>query len=1098
MANIFRKFVAGVAAVAVVTSLSVPVMADETYVDWDFANDYTVETAKEEWYDSSEDVTYGAVLSVSNGVRFANAGDKRVQIGYKQFDSAISSTVLVAYDVMFNRTSTGNTDTSSFVLSQGTSVEDNGKPSDIIFQMDFATDTNNTTYTAKINDGSANPVIEGAVKGAWMHVENILDFDGKIVATTIKNEGGDQIYKGVSAFNSKSAASLGLVYMSVGKRGWSATLKNLSIIDSTIPDDVILDSAINALTISEGQMGMTVDGDVYHVKRDVALPDAPSGTTVEWSLSQAAKKDSGLWIETSFAAVEDGVLVVSPTDESANYFVKLRATVTVGELTDTKDFYFVVEQISAEEAAIKYDESFDGFATGTLVNVDANMQSNTDYSASNGMTFTCGSRGDGGGNAIGVIINANGTDKYMTLANSNYTGQGRRPVVTLTRKVNAENNIFIKADIRFAAADDDLLIYDSSSNTLKLNVPSDSYAGQWLNYTIVGGSGKAKILVKDADGKVLTYYTGDSALRGVATISLTDTNASTVDINNLFIADNTNTIANEDIVAAAKASLELDDLTYDSGVYTATSDFDLPDAPEDTTITWAVMQKAKNAAEWEASSFISASGTTATINPTSNIDDYDVKLVATITAGDVSDTKEFAIDLPNPMEEINGILAADFNVVSTTDTDADGKTITFDLKGGDMLKRDLILPIKYKSYKNTTVAWTSSDSDHVSISDDGIATVMTSDLNAHNVTLTAVITYKKGNVTYSSEPQKFDIKMGFEESDKTSADATMGKYKVRYDAAYDANFSTIPTYASSDITLPTSGYFGSTFIWSSSVPTVISNSGKFTKPSSAKTISMVASIISGSASAEKTFTISVAGSNTGSGGGGGGGSTSSTGTTNKGTGSGGIIYSSNTGAVAANTTSAADKVAQLQEEALAANDLFKDISQAAWARDEINGLAKAGVINGKTNELFAPNDTITRAEFAKMLMGTLGLASDAYTTSSFNDVSPDDWYFMYVESAYNLGIINGVGAGKFAPNALITRQDMAVMVARAAAIAGKDIAEVAEAKDFADAASIADYAKASIDTLVKGGIINGISDTEFAPLANATRAQAAKILYKFL
>ncbi|MBR0366200.1 MAG: S-layer homology domain-containing protein, partial [Clostridia bacterium] len=213
---------------------------------------------------------------------------------------------------------------------------------------------------------------------------------------------------------------------------------------------------------------------------------------------------------------------------------------------------------------------------------------------------------------------------------------------------------------------------------------------------------------------------------------------------------------------------------------------------------------------------------------------------------------------------------------------------------------------------------------------------------------------------------------------------------------------------------------------------------------------------------------------------------------------GGTIYSANTGAVATNTTSAADKVAQLQEEALAANDLFKDVSQAAWARDEINGLAKAGVINGKTAELFAPNDTITRAEFAKILMGAFGLASDAYTTSSFNDVVPGDWCFMYVESAYNLGIINGIGAGTFAPNALITRQDMAVMVARAAKIAGKDIAEAAGAKDFADAASIADYAKPSVDTLVKGGIINGMSDTEFAPLANATRAQAAKILYKFL
>ena len=113
-------------------------------------------------------------------------------------------------------------------------------------------------------------------------------------------------------------------------------------------------------------------------------------------------------------------------------------------------------------------------------------------------------------------------------------------------------------------------------------------------------------------------------------------------------------------------------------------------------------------------------------------------------------------------------------------------------------------------------------------------------------------------------------------------------------------------------------------------------------------------------------------------------------------------------------------------------------------------------------------------------------------------MQPSDWYFEYVESAYNLGIINGVADGVFAPDALITRQDMAVMVARAAAVSGKTIAEVAESKTFDDAESISDYAQNAVDALVKGGIINGMSDTEFAPLNNATRAQAAKILYNFL
>lgn len=742
-----------------------------------------------------------------------------------------------------------------------------------------------------------------------------------------------------------------------------------------------------------------------------------------------------------------------------------------------------------------YNESFDDFAAGTIVNLASG--SNTSYKASKGMTFSCGTRDTGGGDAIGVIIKDNDGDKYMTIANSNYTGQGRRPVVTLTRNINVYYNLVLKFKARFDSADDELLITDGSSHTLTITPPSTSYAGKWLNYTIIGsGTSDVSIFAEDTEGNPVAYYSGNAPLTSVSTISLEDKNASTVDIDDLYIASDDEIISDADKVAAGIVNTEITDLKKSKDVYTATDDFVLPNAPEGVTVSWKAMQKKSDSTEWEESSFIKISGTNAVIDPTSDIDNYDVKLVATVSSGEASDTKDFVIDLPNPMDEINGILAADLNVVNTADTDAEGKTITFDLKGSDMLKRDLVLPVKYKAYKNSAVAWTSSDSDHVSVAADGTAKVMTSDFDAHDVTLTAVVTYEKGGIKYESAPQIFDIKMGFEEADAKSGDATLGKYRVRYDAAYDANFSSVPSSAASDITLPTTGHFGSTFTWSSSAPTVISNSGKFTKPSSSKTITMVASIISGSAAAEKSFTISVAGSNTGSGGG-GGGSTSSTGTRNTGSG-GGVISSSNTGAVTVNTTSAADRVAQLQEEALAANDLFKDVSQAAWARDEINGLAKAGIINGKTAELFAPNDTITRAEFAKILMGTFGLASDAYTTSSFDDVTPGDWCFVYVESAYNLGIINGIGAGKFAPNALITRQDMAVMVARAAQVAGKDIAEVTGAKDFADSTSIADYAKASVDTLVKGGIINGMSDTEFAPLANATRAQAAKILYKFL
>lgn len=80
----------------------------------------------------------------------------------------------------------------------------------------------------------------------------------------------------------------------------------------------------------------------------------------------------------------------------------------------------------------------------------------------------------------------------------------------------------------------------------------------------------------------------------------------------------------------------------------------------------------------------------------------------------------------------------------------------------------------------------------------------------------------------------------------------------------------------------------------------------------------------------------------------------------------------------------------------------------------------------------------------------------------------------------------------------ITRQDMAVIIYRAAQATGVELDETNEGKTFDDDMSVAAYAKEAVDMLVRAGVINGISETEFAPLANATRAQAAKMTYELV
>ena len=94
-----------------------------------------------------------------------------------------------------------------------------------------------------------------------------------------------------------------------------------------------------------------------------------------------------------------------------------------------------------------------------------------------------------------------------------------------------------------------------------------------------------------------------------------------------------------------------------------------------------------------------------------------------------------------------------------------------------------------------------------------------------------------------------------------------------------------------------------------------------------------------------------------------------------------------------------------------------------------------------------------------------------------------------------MGIVNGYGDKTFAPNNLISRQEMAVIISRAAKVMGTKLTAVKDAKTFADANLIADYAAAAIDELQRAGIISGTSDTTFEPTAGCTRAQAATIIY---
>jgi uncharacterized protein YjdB/tetratricopeptide (TPR) repeat protein len=174
---------------------------------------------------------------------------------------------------------------------------------------------------------------------------------------------------------------------------------------------------------------------------------------------------------------------------------------------------------------------------------------------------------------------------------------------------------------------------------------------------------------------------------------------------------------------------------------------------------------------------------------------------------------------------------------------------------------------------------------------------------------------------------------------------------------------------------------------------------------------------------------------------------------------------------------------------------FTDISSVAWAKDAIEALAARQAINGIGEGKFNPNGQVTRAEFIAMLVRTFDLQSDNPTTS-LKDVVAGAWYYDAVASAQMLGIVKGKADGSFGINDRITRQEMAVMVYRAASLVGKPLTSDPAPEGFGDQNEIAAYALDAVSAMQHEGLIKGMDGNKYAPLSNSTRAQAATIIHR--
>ena len=173
---------------------------------------------------------------------------------------------------------------------------------------------------------------------------------------------------------------------------------------------------------------------------------------------------------------------------------------------------------------------------------------------------------------------------------------------------------------------------------------------------------------------------------------------------------------------------------------------------------------------------------------------------------------------------------------------------------------------------------------------------------------------------------------------------------------------------------------------------------------------------------------------------------------------------------------------------------FRDIDNIDWAKEAIEVFAEKEIINGTSADTFEPNAGVTREQFVKMLVNVCGVY-DADTECEFADTQKGEWHYSYIASAKNTGLANGISEDVFGVGVEISRQDMVVMVKRAADKMGIVLPK-GSADEFSDADIFADYAAESIRTLQQAGIVNGKDENAFCPFNSCTRAEATVILYR--
>lgn len=173
---------------------------------------------------------------------------------------------------------------------------------------------------------------------------------------------------------------------------------------------------------------------------------------------------------------------------------------------------------------------------------------------------------------------------------------------------------------------------------------------------------------------------------------------------------------------------------------------------------------------------------------------------------------------------------------------------------------------------------------------------------------------------------------------------------------------------------------------------------------------------------------------------------------------------------------------------------FTDVDLDEWYHEGIDYAVQHGLFNGVAADRFDPDGKMTRAMLVTVLYRMAGSPSVDGLAMPFTDVS-GDWYADAVRWAAANNIVNGVGSGRFDPDGLLSREQLATILYRYSGAPAPE--STASVDRFADAGSISDWAKAAMQWAVENAILQGVGSNRLDPLGDTTRAQAATLLMRY-